>query len=100
MNYNRLIESPQTHDRYAPLSIPRLVSSSTMASNTSNNGTVPQEKSKLSFFRITPRSSTDSERSTDALIQKPAKKQQPKPVSTKAVFDSKRSFLYEAAVWV
>lgn len=61
-----------------------------MASNsTASYGTAQQEKNKLPFYRITSRSSTESTRSTDALIHKEAKEES-KSVSSKAIFSSKR----------
>lgn len=52
-----------------------------------NYGTVQPEKNKLPFYRVLSRSSTDSTRSTDALLEKQAPKKQSKPVSTKAIYD-------------
>jgi hypothetical protein len=89
MNYNRLLERPKFHDRDRPRLIQQRVPSANMSSNTVSYGTAQQEKGKSPFYRITSRSSTDSTRSTDALIQKETKKDKSTPASAKAVLDSK-----------
>lgn len=56
------------------------------SNNKANYGTVHSEK-KLPFYRTSSRNSTDSTRSTDALLNKQPKKEQAKPVSTKSIYE-------------
>jgi hypothetical protein len=94
MNYNRLLERPQFHDRHRPLPFHQHVPSAKMSSNTVNYGTVQQEKGKNMFSHITSRSSTDSTRSTDALVQKETKKDKSTSASAKAVLNSNRLLVF------
>lgn len=65
---------------------------STNKASTPSYGTTDPEKGKLPFYRILSRTSTDSTRSTDALLQKETKgpkKDQAKNLSSKDIMNSK-----------
>ena len=60
--------------------------------NTASYGTTQSGKSKLPFYHVFSRSSKESTRSTDALVQKEPKKSNSK-ASTKAIYDCEH-YLY------
>jgi hypothetical protein len=60
--------------------------------NTNNYGTTGSEKGKLPFYHVTSRTSTDSTKSTDALLQKEPKKPTEQTTSAKAIMDCKLHF--------
>lgn len=60
----------------------------TSQSNASNSyGTTQSEKSSLPLYHVASRDSSESTKSTDALLQKDPKKDAKKTISTKTVFD-------------
>ena len=61
-----------------------------MSSNNNTSGTAASEKSKLPFYNVFSRNSTDSAHSTDALLQKEQKKDKDtsENVSAKSIMQS------------